>query len=151
MQCLHCKRVTLVKTKPFYDKMKAILTLFCACCTIFSVTGQGTLVEDTIILHLGFDDIDEMLLQNGLPLGILPTNYEVDVHRVIYNTPDVHGTPTTASGLICLPTGDTCGIPMMAYLHGTKIKKDDTFYYLNGEWSLGVITATHGYAICLPD
>ncbi|MDC0304200.1 T9SS type A sorting domain-containing protein, partial [Flavobacteriales bacterium] len=115
------------------------------------VFSQGTLVEDTIILHLDFDDIDNLLLQNGLPLGLLPTNYEVDVHRVVYNTPDVDGSPTTASGLVCLPTGDTCAMPIMAYLHGTKVKKDDTFYYLNGEWSVGVLSATHGYAMVLPD
>jgi len=42
-------------------------------------------------------------------------------------------------------------MPMMAYLHGTKVKKDETFYYLNGEWFLGVLTATSGYVMCLPD
>ena len=120
--------------------------------TFSTVVGQGTLVEDTIILHLDYNDIDELLDQNGLPSGILPVNFEVDVHRVVYNTPDVDGTtPTTASGLICIPTGDTCQMPMMAYLHGTKVKKDETFYYLNGEWFLGVLTATSGYVTCLPD
>ncbi len=118
---------------------------------VTSAFAQGTLVEDTIILHLDFDDIDVLLQENGLPLGLLPTDYEVDVHRVVYTTPDVDGSPTTASGLICLPSQDSCALPMMAYLHGTKVKKDDTFYYLNGEWSLGVITATSGYAMCLPD
>ncbi|MBL4587660.1 MAG: T9SS type A sorting domain-containing protein [Flavobacteriales bacterium] len=115
------------------------------------VAAQGTLVEDTIIMHLDFDDIDALFVQNGLPLGILATNFQVDVHRVVYNTPDVDGTPTTASGLICIPTGDTCAMPMMAYLHGTKVKKDDTFYYLNGEWFLGVVNASSGYVTCLPD
>ncbi|MBI1288736.1 MAG: T9SS type A sorting domain-containing protein [Flavobacteriales bacterium] len=113
--------------------------------------SQGTLVEDTIILHLTISDLQDILAQNGLPSGVVPTDYEVDVHRVIYNTPDVDGTPTTASGLICLPVGDTCAMPMMAYLHGTKLKKHDTFYYLNGEWNLGAITATTGYAMCMPD
>jgi pimeloyl-ACP methyl ester carboxylesterase len=131
--------------------MKLIFTLLFVIIGVISTSAQGTLVEDTIILHLDFDDINDILIQNNMPLGVLPTNYEVDVHRVIYNTPNVHGNPTTASGLICLPTGDTCAMPMMAYLHGTKIKKSETFYYLNGEWSLGVLSATHGYAMCLPD
>ncbi|MGB0368673.1 MAG: hypothetical protein ACPGD8_04665, partial [Flavobacteriales bacterium] len=114
--------------------MNKILALLLLLLTVsFSSFGQGTIVEDTIVLHLDFDDIDNLLAENGIPAGILPINYEVDVHRVVYQTPNVDGTPTTASGLVCLPTGDTCAMPMMAYLHGTKVKKDDTFYYLNGE------------------
>ena len=120
----------------------------------FSVSisfAQGTIVQDTVILHLDFEDIDSILTEGGIPIGLLPTNYEVDVHRVVYNTPNVDGSPTTASGLVCLPTGDTCAMPMMSYLHGTKVKKNSAFYYLNGEWNLGAMTASHGYAMCLPD
>ena len=133
--------------------MKTILSLIVllistSVCTL----AQGTLVEDTIILHLNYDDIDDLLVQNGIPSGLLPVNFEVDVHRVIYTTPDVDGvTPTTASGLIFIPTGDTCEMPLMAYLHGTKVKKDETFYFLQGEWFLGVLTASTGYVMCLPD
>ena len=131
--------------------MKKLVAIFAL--LVFSFSGlfaQGTLVEDTIILHLNYQDIDDLLVQNGLPTGLLPVNFEVDVHRVIYNTPDVDGTtPTTASGLIFIPTGDTCQMPLMAYLHGTKLKKNSTFYYLNGEWFLGVLTATTGYVMCL--
>lgn len=116
-----------------------------------TVFAQGTLVEDTVILHLDINDINDLFTQNGIPNGLLSTTYEVDVHRVIYNTPDQTGNPTVASGLICLPTGDSCQMPLFAYLHGTKLKKDDTFYFLNGEWFLGVLTATSGYAVCLPD
>lgn len=114
-------------------------------------SAQGTLVEDTIILHLDQEAIDDLLQQNGFPVGLLPTPYEVDVHRVIYNTPDVHGQPTTASGIVCLPSQDSCAMPMMAYLHGTKMRKDETFYFLQGEWFLGVLTASSGYAMCMPD
>ncbi|MCF8277338.1 MAG: T9SS type A sorting domain-containing protein [Flavobacteriales bacterium] len=127
-----------------------LLSIILSCSTLFS-KAQGTLVEDTIIQHLNFNQITDIFVQNGLPVGLLPTDYEVDVHRVIYNTPDVDGSPTVASGLICLPTGDTCQMPMMTYLHGTKVKKQEAFYYLSDEWSLGVIVATSGYAMCLPD
>lgn len=131
------------------NKILALLFLFASVAT-YSL-AQGTIVEDTVVLHLNFEEIDELLSDNGIPPGILPVNYEVDIHRVVYVTPNVDGTPTTASGLICLPTGDTCAMPMMSYLHGTKVEKNSTFYYLNGEWNLGVMTATHGYAMCLPD
>lgn len=118
----------------------------------FLSLAQGTLVEDTIILSLNRQDIDDLFVQNGIPSGLLPVNFEVDVHRVIYTTPDVDGTtPTTASGLVFIPKGDTCEMPMMAYLHGTKIEKEETFYYLEGEWFLGVLTATTGYVMSMPD
>lgn len=133
--------------------MKKVLPILSLCFFSFStVFSQGTLVEDTIILQLDFDDIDNLYAQNGIPLGILPVDYEVDVHRVIYNTTDVDGvTPTTASGLVFIPKDDTCSMPMMAYLHGTKILKTEAFYDLQGEWFLGVITASSGYVMCLPD
>ena len=118
----------------------------------FSAFSQGTLVEDTIILQLDVNDITDLYTQNGIPTGIIPIDYEVDVHRVIYNTPDVDGvTPTTASGLVFIPKDDTCSMPMMAYLHGTKILKTEAFYDLQGEWFLGVLTASSGYVMCLPD
>ncbi|MCF8460994.1 MAG: T9SS type A sorting domain-containing protein [Flavobacteriales bacterium] len=114
--------------------------------------SQGTLVEDTVILQLSFDDINDLYAQNGIPTGIIPVDYEVDVHRVIYTTPDVDGiTPTTASGLVFIPKDDTCRMPLMAYLHGTKVLRTEAFYDLQGEWFLGVLTASSGYVMCLPD
>ena len=119
----------------------------------FGSTAQGIIVEDTVVLSLSLEQIDSIIVLNGLPSGLLPLDYEVDVHRVVYETPDVDGsTTTTASGLVMIPKTDTtCALPMMAYLHGTKLKKDDTFYYLRGEWQLGVIAATTGYAMVMPD
>lgn len=114
--------------------------------------GQGTIVEDTVILHFTQIQVDSIIEMNGLPSSILNTDYEVDVHRVVYETPDVDGSTTTASGLVMIPNADTaCSLPMLAYLHGTKIKKTETFYYLQGEWQLGIMAATSGYAMVMPD
>ncbi|MCB0756100.1 MAG: T9SS type A sorting domain-containing protein [Flavobacteriales bacterium] len=113
--------------------------------------GQGTIVEDTIVLHLDYNDIDSIIVLNGLPSGLLAINNDIEVHRVIYETPDVDGSTTTASGLVMVPVVDSCSFPMLAYLHGTKLKKSETFYYLKGEWQLGVIAGASGYAVVLPD
>lgn len=133
--------------------MKNSTILFIA--LIFSaqlVKAQGTIVEDTVVLNLGYDAIDSIITLNGLPSGLLPIDYDVAVHRVVYETPDVDGSTTTASGLVMIPNIDTsCAMPMMAYLHGTKLKKTQTFYYLQDEWQLGVIAATSGYAMVMPD
>lgn len=114
--------------------------------------AQGTIVEDTVVLSLTLEQVDSVAVSLGFPSGLLPVEFEVDVHRVVYETPDVDGvTPTTASGLVMIPKQDSCALPMLAYLHGTKLKKDDTFYYLRGEWQLGVVGATSGYAMVMPD
>ncbi|MCB0756505.1 MAG: T9SS type A sorting domain-containing protein [Flavobacteriales bacterium] len=114
--------------------------------------AQGIIVEDTVVLQLGYNEIDSIIVLNGLPSGFLPINYAVAVHRVVYETPNYDGSTTTASGLIMIPEIDTiCSMPMMAYLHGTKVKKVQTFYYLRDEWQLGVIAATSGYAMVMPD
>ena len=134
--------------------MKKLLTLLVAITFAFGTSyAQGTIVEDTIMLVLNESEIDSIMVLNGVPTGILPIDYHVEVHRVVYETPDVDGvTMTTASGLVMIPLVDSiCAMPMMAYLHGTKLKKDDTFYYLRGEWQLGVIAATTGYAMVMPD
>ena len=80
-------------------------------------------MEDTVVLQLNTDQIDSLVVASGLPSGLLQLDYGVDVHRVVYVTPDVDGvTPTTASGLIMIPWVDTsCAMPMMAYLHGTSL------------------------------
>ncbi len=117
----------------------------------FQGFAQGTIVEDTVILQLGYDEIDSIIVLNGLPSGLLAINNDIDVHRVIYETPDVDGSTTVASGLVLIPVVDSCSMPMLAYLHGTKIKKTETFYYLRGEWQLGVIAAASGYAMVMPD
>lgn len=134
--------------------MKRIFTLLVlALLTSSASQAQGIILEDTVILQLSISQIDSIVELNGLPPALLAIDYEVDVHRVVYQTPDVDGvTTTTASGLVMIPKVDTsCAMPMMAYLHGTKLKKDDTFYYLRGEWQLGVIAATSGYAMVMPD
>ena len=131
--------------------MRIIITLLILISSVLNAVAQGTLLEDTVVLHLTIEDINELLSQNGIPEGVLATDYEVDVHRVVYNTPDPHGQITGASGLIFIPSNDTCPMPMMAYLHGTKIHKEETFYFLQGEWTLGAISATSGYAVVMPD
>ena len=93
--------------------MKQILSvLVLALLSVFSF-AQGTIVEDTVILQLDYDDIDSIIVLNGLPSGLLAINNDIDVHRVIYETPDVDGSTTTASGLVMIPVQDSCSFPML--------------------------------------
>lgn len=115
------------------------------------VSAQGTIIEDSLMMHLTTQDIDELLAAQGLPSGILPLEYEVDVHRIVYATPDPQGNPTYASGLVFIPTEVECPMPLFTYLHGTKSLKTQTFYYFQDEWFLGAVMASSGYVTSLPD
>jgi pimeloyl-ACP methyl ester carboxylesterase len=110
-----------------------------------------TLVSDTILLRFSKTQVDSLYTANGVPAFLFPTQYAVNVHRVIYNTLDGKNQPTIASGLIIVPVGDTCPVPLISYQHGTQSKKDQVFSYLKGEWIVGVAGAATGYLACLPD
>jgi hypothetical protein len=131
--------------------MRNILTsIGLALLPLFAI-AQGTIIEDTLILQLTTQDIEDLLTAQGLPNGVLALDYSVDVHRIVYDTPDPNGNPTYASGLVFIPTGVECPLPLFTYMHGTKIKKEQTFYYLADEWFLGAVMASSGYVTSMPD
>ena len=87
-------------------------------------------------------------------LGIFPFfNYitDVDVYRVEYESPDVHGNLDTLSGLITLPV-DTIDIyPKVAYMHGTVDSRDDVPSQLSAEANIVYLMGGLGYAAVAPD
>jgi len=131
--------------------MKNIYAICCLALLPFFASAQGTIIEDSLMMHLTTQDIDDLLAQAGLPAGILPLEYEVDVHRIVYDTPDPNGNPTYASGLVFIPTEVECPMPLFTYLHGTKSLKNQTFYYFQDEWFLGAVMASSGYVTSMPD
>jgi hypothetical protein len=131
--------------------MKTLLPLLLLAALPMLSSGQGTIIEDSLMMHLTAQDIDDLLASAGLPSGILPLEYEVDVHRIVYDTPDPNGNPTYASGLVFIPTEVECPMPLFTYLHGTKSLKTQTFYYFQDEWFLGAVMASSGYVTSMPD
>lgn len=130
--------------------MKTICALLLPLFASFQLFAT-TLVSDSILLNLSKTQVDSLYTANGVPAFLFPTQYAVNVHRVIYNTIDGKNNPTIASGLIIVPVGDTCPVPLISYQHGTQSKKEDVFSNLKGEWVVGVAGAATGYLACLPD
>lgn len=120
-------------------------------CSFLSVLNAQTLVSDSVILHLNKSQVDSLYTLNGVPLFLFPTKYEINIHRVIYNTLDAHNNPTIASGLVILPENNFCPSPLISYQHGTQARKNQVFSNLRGEWVVGVAGAATGYAACMPD
>ena len=56
----------------------------------------------------------------------LTLDYDVQTYKMIYNTVDVNGQPTIASGAFIIPSTNNCDeFPIAVYLHGTSLKKTD--------------------------
>ena len=54
----------------------------------------------------------------------LALDYDVDMYKMIYNTVDINGQPTIASGAFLVPTNTNCAdFPIATYNHGTTLKK----------------------------
>ena len=75
----------------------------------------------------------------------------VESYKVIYNTTDVHGNPTVASGAVYIPTLTNCDYaPVLAYNHGTEFIK--TNVPSNNQYKARAIYfSTTGYITVLPD
>jgi len=95
--------------------------------------------------------IDSYLTHQGLPSALFPIYYGFDVYKIVYNTVAGDSTPTTASGLMVVPVGAPCKVPIMSYQHGTTIKKSDVPSRLSGEWFIALIAASRGIVGIMPD
>ncbi|MEJ6505972.1 MAG: alpha/beta fold hydrolase [Crocinitomicaceae bacterium] len=90
---------------------------------------------------------ENLILASGLPL-----TYSVDTYKIIYNTVDVDGSPTIASGAFCIPVSPDCqGFPLAVYEHGTSLRKVDVPSEDIQETYIGRIFAAGGYQVVLPD
>ncbi len=95
-------------------------------------------------------DIVGIANQLGVPNFVIAPEFEVDVYRITYETPDPHGNMTIATGALCIPLGD-CDFPLASYQHGTVAGKFDVPSYGSGELNLGILIASVGYHMALPD
>jgi hypothetical protein len=85
-------------------------------------------------------------------LSPLPLEYDADYYKITYNTIDVDGSATIASGMLVVPKVSTeTQLPLLAYCHGTVLLDDDVPSRDNVESSLGKIFACDGYAVVMPD
>ncbi|MEJ6588268.1 MAG: alpha/beta fold hydrolase [Crocinitomicaceae bacterium] len=90
---------------------------------------------------------DNLIAVSGLPL-----TYSVDTYKIVYNTIDVDGSPTIASGAFCIPVSPDCqGFPLAVYEHGTSLRKVDVPSEDIQETYIGRIFASGGYQVVLPD
>ena len=75
----------------------------------------------------------------------------VKSYKVTYNTIDVHGNPTIASGAVYIPTLTDCDYaPILAYEHGTEFLRNNV-PSTNQYNERGIYFSTTGYITVMPD
>lgn len=82
----------------------------------------------------------------------IPTNYDVDFYKLTYNTTDANGNATVASGAVAIPANTDCNeFPMVAYCHGTVLRRYDVPSANNSEAFIAKIFSSTGYIAIAPD
>ncbi|MGD1846807.1 MAG: lipase family protein [Salibacteraceae bacterium] len=112
--------------------------------------ANGQLIKDSLIADFDFDDIDSIFTAAGVFPSLVSQDYEVEVYRITYSTPHPQGGTTTATGALAVPKGKACS-PIMVYAHGTIAERFDVPSYLSTESVIGIISATSGYLVVMPD
>jgi hypothetical protein len=107
---------------------------------LVSVEELGTVSANVILLGLIATD------------AYLPgkTIHDVNMYKITYNTKDVFGVSTVASGAIYVPQMDTDSIPIISCQHGTVIDRNQVPSRSAGDPS-GLFYSGYGYITSLPD
>jgi len=127
--------------------MGKILRFLCGLCLFF---GSATLFGQHLVSYqfqrnYSIADVEQLLANAGVPSVLLRPEYAVDVYKVIYNTRNAQDTGnTTASGVVIVPTGVTCPLPMLGYGHGTTTDRYNVPSYGSDELVIGVIYSSGG-------
>lgn len=81
------------------------------------------------------------------------THYGVDAYRLVYDTVDAHGSPTTASGLLVLPHGFKGALKTVSYAHGSELFAEDAPSTAPLGFNAGspLAYASSGFASVAPD
>ena len=129
-------------------KTKILLTalsmLFC-----FQLTQAQYLVDATPIAYRTAFSVKSILNYEGYDTSPMDLN-AVASYKISYNTIDVHGNPTVASGAIYIPQVDCDSIPLVSWQHGTVFEKS-AVPSNNTELAPALLYSGNGYITTLPD
>lgn len=132
--------------------MKHFLLL--ALAAFFSVTVSAQQILSVEKLEtFSKQDVEDVASSVGVPAGIVEPETAVDYYKITYLTPYLHpDSLVQASGAIAVPVNPYCSYPLVGYGHGTQSKRSKAASYMDGgQWELGVLFASTGYVVALPD
>ena len=110
-------------------------------------SARGDVIEIEKIETLSADAIAERFANAGVP-G-LPL-YDVALYRIVYETVDVDGQPTQASGAIAIPEQPVEPMPLLSFQHGTVTGRHQV-PSVQGFDLVSMGLGASGYVTVLPD
>ncbi len=114
-----------------------------------SFVNAQYLVSATQIDYVQHQTINQELFNQGYDTDSMTFN-DVVFYKIIYNTTDVHGDPTVASGALYVPQIECDTLPLISYQHGTVFHKQHvpSNYW---SWVPAYLYSGNGYITTLPD
>lgn len=116
---------------------------------ITSATNAQYLISASEITSLNAASVEAYLIVHGWDTSPMTINAVIS-YKIIYNTTDVHGNPTVASGALYLPQIDCDTIPLVSYQHQTETEKS-TVPSNNYYRDRGLLYSGNGYITTMPD
>lgn len=113
--------------------------------------AQAQVTNTQFIAHYNSASVNSIISGFGLPDGLLEPVSEVDFYRVRYMTTHPNGELIEVSGALCIPSDLDCPLPMASYQHGTIARRIEAPSFSGGESTIGVLFASAGYIVCMPD
>jgi pimeloyl-ACP methyl ester carboxylesterase len=111
--------------------------------------NRGKLRTANLLQSYTTNTLNTIFSANEFPVT---AQFGVNYYKVDYETIDPLGGKTTASGAIFLPQNVGKTLPLLSYQHGTTTLTNDVASVLNGgEYLAGLVLASAGYAVALPD
>jgi pimeloyl-ACP methyl ester carboxylesterase len=119
----------------------------------FSKPGDVISVEKLTKLSKSFLDDYQKTQNLEFPEGGADPLFDVNRYKVIYETTDINGNATHASGVLLVPESKSKAFPLISYQHGTTLKRIQAPSSENsGEQLLVAIgIASRGFVVSMPD
>ncbi len=143
-----------VKSIPIFDQNKIMKLRLLLCCLASSVLLKGqVLVSSSKISTSQASTLAFSLIFSGAPPSLTSDLiYDVDTYKLTYNTVDVNGNPTVASGALMVPKSVACdSLSLLLYAHGTVLEKENVPSRDNFEAIVGQSFASTGRIVACPD
>lgn len=115
-----------------------------------AVFAQQKLISYEKITTCTKAEFDSLLTANKVPKRMVPIRHDVDIYTVTYRTHWHDGSTIKATGLYMVPADMKEEMPLLAYNHGSRLKKKRKFG-IRGMEAICAFYAADGYAVAMPD
>jgi len=113
-------------------------------------TPRGNLVTSNLTASYTVSQLNALFASYGIPT-LIQAQYPVDVFFTLYDTITADGGPTQASGMVMLPHNPGKAVPLLSHQHGTVVLTNEVPSQSYGEYTVGLVWASIGYAAAMPD